>query len=614
LENGADVNVKTDEGWAPLHSAIANKHSDIAAYLIENGASLNQKGTENDKTPLHLTAEFDLFNIAELLIENGADIEIREGSVGAPPLFEAAQWGRLDIVKLLVEHGANPNNGTNTGFKPVQIAKHNKHYDIVRYIESLSEDRSKIQERNIASTKVQNKVIVDPSVSHSNKNVDEKNYAQWQEEMPESNNKKLGQLILKMLPQTYLNNWEVKTGQPSDYNESLEEFCKLLREGADPQAIRIDGFKSSSETVNLNSNVQLTRFSSGSQGKIVAADKEGLTLLEFCKKNDLKEVYEILEHHLADTNNRIEELTWQKKQAEDPISGYEEYLNKYPEGKFAPEANQKLHDLYWERTFTNVNRESFELYLKKYPEGKYSKNAEYRIERFIWAEAEDKKMDIDLYCKYLDKYPAGQYADMAKSHIEDLFWAESQKIDTLERYKEYLSNYPDGKYVAEATDKIGNTDESNKDNTKENKKARYIESDKYSFKVAIPDGWEDKFPKKELSALQRVIDGYMDENGNSVYVSETTKNPYEQMSEDEFFNLNLNSLKRVMNIDASGPIKIGKKTANYLMGTNTALNPNIYQGVCILRMNNCAITIYVTHDNKNSFMPIWDYVVNNSIF
>jgi len=212
----------------------------------------------------------------------------------------------------------------------------------------------------------------------------------------------------------------METRQPSDYSESLEEFCKLLKEGADPQAIRIDGFKSSSETVNLNSNVQLTRFSSDSQGKIVAADKEGLTLLEFCKKNDLKEVYEILEHHLAVTNNRIEELMWQKKQTEDSISGYEEYLKKYPEGKFAPEANQRLHDLYWERTFANVNRASFELYLKKFPEGKYSKNAEYRIERFIWAEAEDKKTDVDLYRNYLDRYPAGQYADKAKERIEEL--------------------------------------------------------------------------------------------------------------------------------------------------------------------------------------------------
>ncbi len=147
-----------------------------------------------------------------------------------------------------------------------------------------------------------------------------------------------------------------------------------------------------------------------------------------------------------------------------------------------------------------------------------------------------------------------------------------------------------------------------------NNPIKYIESDKYSFKVAVPEGWDEKFPVKTISPLQKVIDGYIDGDNNSIYVSVTTKNPYEEMTEEEFFNINLKSMERAVKVESSGQIQIGGKTAYFIKAFNTLVDPNVYQGVCILRMSDAAVTIYLTHDDKNFFEELWEYVINNSIF
>lgn len=143
---------------------------------------------------------------------------------------------------------------------------------------------------------------------------------------------------------------------------------------------------------------------------------------------------------------------------------------------------------------------------------------------------------------------------------------------------------------------------------------RFITSKKYSFKIAIPQDMMNKFPQLDMGPLQRIIDGYMDEDDNSVYVTETTANPYDQMSEKEFYNLNLKGLKQSFTVDDSGEIKIGNKAGYYVMCKYNKAPPNLYQGVIFMHVHDRAITIYVTHNNKKSFIPIWNYVIENSSF
>ena len=131
IENGADVDIKDDNGSTPLHSAATFGRTDVAKLLVESGASL-QVRNDDGTTPadaLHLDWRMTAFiggmigvaverediaamktgrsEIAKLF---GADNTL--GKAGTPrpqELSGAAFTGDLTVVKQALTDGADPN-------------------------------------------------------------------------------------------------------------------------------------------------------------------------------------------------------------------------------------------------------------------------------------------------------------------------------------------------------------------------------------------------------------------------------------------------------------------------------------------------------------------------
>lgn len=101
IQKGADVNVKAEDGYTPLHGAVTAGHTEIAKLLIQNGASLDTKG-EKGNTALHFSAWLGRAEITKLLIENGADVSAKNNDSVTPSHLAAAQ-GYAHLVKLLKE-------------------------------------------------------------------------------------------------------------------------------------------------------------------------------------------------------------------------------------------------------------------------------------------------------------------------------------------------------------------------------------------------------------------------------------------------------------------------------------------------------------------------------
>ncbi|GAI46299.1 unnamed protein product, partial [marine sediment metagenome] len=97
-------------GLSALHWAAYQGHLDVIKLLIENGADVNVRCTNEDKTingitPLFWAISRGHENAAELLINKGADVNARN------KLRETALYGigSLEVAKLLIANGADVN-------------------------------------------------------------------------------------------------------------------------------------------------------------------------------------------------------------------------------------------------------------------------------------------------------------------------------------------------------------------------------------------------------------------------------------------------------------------------------------------------------------------------
>ena len=81
------------EGWTPLHYAATTGQTEVADYLLEQGAAVNAL-SESNTTPLMMAVRSGNINTVSLLLKNGADMQIvnHQGftAIDVADLFERA--------------------------------------------------------------------------------------------------------------------------------------------------------------------------------------------------------------------------------------------------------------------------------------------------------------------------------------------------------------------------------------------------------------------------------------------------------------------------------------------------------------------------------------------
>lgn len=96
-----------------MFNAVRNDNTRQIKLLIENGADVNMK-VENGWTPLHYASSSGGFYSIKLLIENGADVNMKD-KIGRTPLMVALTYRDYEIAEILIENGANVNDRDNEG-------------------------------------------------------------------------------------------------------------------------------------------------------------------------------------------------------------------------------------------------------------------------------------------------------------------------------------------------------------------------------------------------------------------------------------------------------------------------------------------------------------------
>jgi hypothetical protein len=131
-----NVNVKDDrKGWTPLHYAAWKGHVEIARLLLQNGAEVNVR-SNGGSTPLHCSAWNGHVDILHLLVENGADLEAQDND-GERALHWAAYSGHLPFIQELISrYHVDINARSNNGETALMLARARNHSTVITFLQA----------------------------------------------------------------------------------------------------------------------------------------------------------------------------------------------------------------------------------------------------------------------------------------------------------------------------------------------------------------------------------------------------------------------------------------------------------------------------------------------
>lgn len=95
----------------PLMEASSGGYIDIVKLLLENTADVNSQ-SQAGNTALIYACCGGYEDVVEVLLNHGADIEAHNEN-GHTPLMEAASGGHVNVAKMLLERGACINSHSN---------------------------------------------------------------------------------------------------------------------------------------------------------------------------------------------------------------------------------------------------------------------------------------------------------------------------------------------------------------------------------------------------------------------------------------------------------------------------------------------------------------------
>jgi len=120
ISNRADVNVVNSDGYTPLNLAVKTGNAELIKIMIDNNANINAN-TGYWGTALNVAVANDNYDAVKLLLENEANKEMT-GKSGKTALMIAAMKGNFKIVKLLMIYGAEVNAVNKKGFTALDYA------------------------------------------------------------------------------------------------------------------------------------------------------------------------------------------------------------------------------------------------------------------------------------------------------------------------------------------------------------------------------------------------------------------------------------------------------------------------------------------------------------
>ncbi|BBB15598.1 ankyrin repeat protein [Candidatus Rickettsiella viridis] len=158
LENGADINVVTDNKRTPLYVAAENGHADTVQFLLgkkradANAYAYVNAKTKAGSTALHAAAEGGYTVIVELLLKEKADAKAADKYGFTPLHFAVDSGGYPAIAELLLAAGADPDANAvidGSSYTPRSIARDGKCAKVIKAFEKKGDAEVQVEDNRI---------------------------------------------------------------------------------------------------------------------------------------------------------------------------------------------------------------------------------------------------------------------------------------------------------------------------------------------------------------------------------------------------------------------------------------------------------------------------------
>ena len=114
IRNASNINARDADGFAFLHTAALEGHTNLVRLLISKGAKVAVKTRGDRLTPLRFAVMANHPEIVKALIDAGAEVK---------NLHFAVICDRPEIVKVLIDAGADVNAKDEKGMTPLYLAR-----------------------------------------------------------------------------------------------------------------------------------------------------------------------------------------------------------------------------------------------------------------------------------------------------------------------------------------------------------------------------------------------------------------------------------------------------------------------------------------------------------
>eukprot|EP01041_Mallomonas_annulata_P004239 gene4239-8433_t len=120
LRRGADISIKSKNGYTSLMGAACCDHYEAVSLLIDFGAPINT-ANNSGHSALDRAVCRGYDNTVDVLLRNGANVDAQDNE-GWTSVARGASYGHMSTVTLLLKHGASVNICTKEGKSPLHLA------------------------------------------------------------------------------------------------------------------------------------------------------------------------------------------------------------------------------------------------------------------------------------------------------------------------------------------------------------------------------------------------------------------------------------------------------------------------------------------------------------